>query len=194
VTTATRQRMIDSAAAVIAERGFEAASFTEIINRAGTTRGVIYHHFPGGKYQLAEEVLARSGRAAQAFIEALRAADDPVAAVRAYVNLWRNSLETSSFQAGCPVVAVVADAAADNPSLRQAANETFSLWQAALGTVLQRGGIAAVRAARLATVAISAVEGAVLLCRASRSLDPLDDVGNELDSLIRAALPPKRPK
>jgi AcrR family transcriptional regulator len=192
VTTTTRQRMIDSAADVIAERGFEAASFTEIINRAGTTRGVIYHHFPGGKYQLAEEVLARSGRAAQAFIEAVRAADDPLTAVRAYVNLWRDSLEASSFQAGCPVVAVVADASADNPTLRQAADEAFSLWRAALATVLQRGGIAAVRAARLATVAISAVEGAVLVCRASRRLDPLDDVGNELDSLIRAALPPKR--
>jgi AcrR family transcriptional regulator len=194
VTATTRQRMIDSAAAVFAERGFDAASFTEIVDRAGTTRGVIYHHFPGGKHQLAEEMLTQRGRAAEAFFEAARVADEPLAAIRAYVNLWRDTLETGAFQVGCPIVAVVTGATSDNPTLRQAADGAFSQWRTALATVLQRGGIAAARAVSLASLVISAVGGAVLLCRTSRSLDPLDDVANELDSLLRAALPPKRRK
>lgn len=194
MTATTRQRMIDSAAAVFAERGFDAASFTEIVDRAGTTRGVIYHHFPGGKHQLAEEMLTQRGRAAEAFFEAARVADEPLAAIRAYVNLWRDTLETSAFQVGCPIVAVVTGATSDNPTLRQAADGAFSQWRTALATVLQRGGIAAARAVSLASLVISAVGGAVLLCRTSRSLDPLDDVANELDSLLRAALPPKRRK
>ncbi|MFB9840533.1 LmrA/YxaF family transcription factor [Actinoallomurus acaciae] len=43
------------------------------------------------------------------------------------------------------------------------------------------------RAARVATLVVASVEGATLLCRARRSLEPLDDVTAELEDLIAAA-------
>ena len=43
------------------------------------------------------------------------------------------------------------------------------------------------RAARLATLTVAAIEGAVVLCRAERSTQPLDDVGKELEAVITAA-------
>ncbi|MGB8148212.1 MAG: hypothetical protein WCF00_07500, partial [Azonexus sp.] len=45
---------------------------------------------------------------------------------------------------------------------------------------LQREGISARRAKRLATLAVAAVEGTVAMCRASRSAQSLDDVSREL--------------
>lgn len=43
----TRAKLIDAAALVIAERGFDRASLEEIATRAGLTRGAIYGNFKG---------------------------------------------------------------------------------------------------------------------------------------------------
>lgn len=188
MTVTTRERMIAAAASVLAERGLEAASFTEIMQRAGVTRGVIYHHFPGGKFELVIEALDATGHAAEALLRAARAGDDPLGAMRAFVELWKENLESSNFQSGCPVVAVVADAPAD-PELLDAADRAFGLWHGALVDTLIGGGVAADRAATLATVIISSVEGAVVLCRAQRDCRPLTHVEDELGRLLRAVLP-----
>jgi hypothetical protein len=46
------------------------------------------------------------------------------------------------------------------------------------------GGFAAPRAERLATLVVSALEGAIILCRAQRDLGPLDDVLAEITPLL----------
>ncbi|MBH0775038.1 TetR/AcrR family transcriptional regulator [Nocardia bovistercoris] len=188
MTVTTRERMIASAASVLAERGFEAASFTEIMQRAGVTRGVIYHHFPGGKFELVIEALDATGRAAEALLKAARAGDDPLGAMRAFVDLWAENLQSSNFRSGCPVVAVVADAPAD-PELLDAADRAFGLWHQALADTLINGGVDSDRANTLATVIISSVEGAVVLCRAQRNSRPLTHVKDELERLLHAAIP-----
>jgi hypothetical protein len=48
-------------------------------------------------------------------------------------------------------------------------------------------GVDTHRARRLATMAVAAIEGAIILCRVERSTDPLNDVIAELESLIAAA-------
>jgi AcrR family transcriptional regulator len=189
MTVTTRQRMIESAAAVMAERGLEGASFTEILERSGAARGAIYHHFPGGKFELAVEAIGAAGAAGRALIEATREQGDPVGAVRAFVALWRGNLEATDFRAGCPIVAVVADAPDDAPALLAAADGAFGLWHTALADGLVDAGIAAERARSLATLVISSIEGAVVLSRAKRSGEPLTQVGAELERTLREALP-----
>ncbi|OPF78855.1 hypothetical protein VT50_0217635 [Streptomyces antioxidans] len=51
---------------------------------------------------------------------------------------------------------------------------------------LEANGFASERAARLATLSVAAVEGAVFLCRTHRSTAPLDDVLAELRTLLSA--------
>jgi AcrR family transcriptional regulator len=41
--------MIDAAKVSYRHHGVTATGFTEVLERAGATRGTIYHHFPGGK-------------------------------------------------------------------------------------------------------------------------------------------------
>src|SRR5436190_15806871 len=106
MTTDSRQRMIETAALVMRERGVEATSFSEVLARSGAPRGSIYHHFPGGKSQLVEEATRYAGDALVQIVEATVAQhDDPVAAVDAVSDFWRNVLYNSEFAAGCPVVA-----------------------------------------------------------------------------------------
>ena len=42
----TRRRILEAAAAVFEKEGYQAATVTEIIDRAGVTKGALYFHFP----------------------------------------------------------------------------------------------------------------------------------------------------
>ncbi len=44
--TRTRERLLDAAEAVVAEKGFESASIEEFVAAAGVSRGTFYNYFP----------------------------------------------------------------------------------------------------------------------------------------------------
>lgn len=52
----TRRAILNAAASVFDERGYEAATIGEVLTRAGVTKGALYFHFPS-KQALAEGVL-----------------------------------------------------------------------------------------------------------------------------------------
>lgn len=56
----TRQRLLDAAAEVFSERGYDGAGVQEIARRAGLTTGAIYSRFAGKAELLREVVLSRS--------------------------------------------------------------------------------------------------------------------------------------
>jgi AcrR family transcriptional regulator len=181
-----RSRMITSAAVLFREYGYAATGFRDVIEHSGAPRGSIYHHFPGGKAELAESTVRYAADVIAARIEAAVADDDPVEAVRAFAAGWRRRLERSDFRAGCPVVAVAVEAH-DSPVPGAAAAEAFERWEQQLARALRRGGVARARAPRMAALIISAIEGAVVQCRVARSTQPLDDVTRELVAAIEAA-------
>jgi hypothetical protein len=48
--------------------------------------------------------------------------------------------------------------------------------------------VAAERAERLATLVVASIEGTVAMCRANRSADALDQVQEELETVLSSAL------
>jgi len=149
--------------------------------------GSTYHYFPGGKQQLVTEAIRWAGDTAGQLLERKLAAG-PVAGLRAFLALWRKILTDSEFQAGCPVLAVsIEDPGADEQPLATAA-ETFAGWQILLTDSMCAHGADAAQARRLATQVVAAVEGAVALCRASRSATALEEVTDRLEPLVAAAV------
>src|SRR5690242_20447853 len=59
VASDSRERMVRAAVELFRERGYAATSFGDVLARSGAPRGSIYHHFPGGKEELAAEALSR---------------------------------------------------------------------------------------------------------------------------------------
>ena len=185
--------MIAGAAEMIARRGVSATSVREVVRHTETPRGSIAHHFPGGKQQLIEEAVTFAGKAMAVPLDRMLKDKGAIEGLGLFIAFWRKHLEITNFGSGCPVLAVcleeVSDkqgvASGDQEAAEQArlldiADSVFADWQSIIAKALQREGVSASRAKRLATLAVAAVEGTVAMCRASRSAQSLDDVRREL--------------
>jgi AcrR family transcriptional regulator len=184
----SRQRMVTSAALLFREQGYSGTGFRDVVEHSGAPRGSIYHHFPGGKAELAEETVRWAGDVIARRLDRATRDADPVAALRTFVAAWREVLETSDFRAGCPVVAVAVEADAGDGAV-MAAGDAFAEWERLIAGTLCDAGVARAEAARLATLVVAAIEGAIVLCRARGTIRPLTTVGRELETTMKAAIP-----
>jgi AcrR family transcriptional regulator len=177
VTSDARQKMVESAAVLLAMRGLDGTALSDVITRSGAPRGSIYHHFPEGKDQLVEAAMALTGERAIGVLDPLRGAR-PKTVTAAFLDLWRAVLVRSDLRAGCAVLAVTV--ATDSPDLLERAAAIFRAWRGRLAELYVEGGLAPNRAERLAATVIAASEGAVVVSRAERSLEPFELVAEEL--------------
>ena len=185
----SRQQLVAGAADMIRRRGLNATSIRELAKHTRTPLGSTYHYFPGGKQQLATEAVRFAGDAvAMTLGKKLRAG--PAEGLRAFLALWREIITSTDFQAGCPVLAVAIEEPTDGerPAALAAAAEVFSGWQAQLAESMRQHGAKAPAAEQVATLVVAAAEGAVAMCRAQRSTQPLDHVSAQLEDLITAAV------
>jgi len=178
------ERMVRSAATLLREHGAGATSIDRVLAHSGAPRGSVYHHFPGGRTQLIEEAVALAGDFVAGLIEAAARTGDPSVAIDKFVSLWRKWLADSDFTAGCPIVAVTV---ANDDSVRLAGG-VFGRWTDGLAAAFGAHGLPDARARRLAMFVIAAVEGAVIMCRAERSIEPLDAATEEIHELLVHAL------
>jgi TetR/AcrR family transcriptional regulator, lmrAB and yxaGH operons repressor len=65
-----------------------------------------------------------------------------------------------------------------------AARAAFSSWTALLAEQLQAAGVPAHRAGPIAAAALAGMEGALILCRAESSSQPLETIAEELMRLL----------
>jgi TetR/AcrR family transcriptional regulator, lmrAB and yxaGH operons repressor len=182
---ATRIRMLLSAAEVMRERGAAGVTIDEVLTRSGAPRGSVYYHFPEGRNQILTEALRFAGDSITAIIDDA-VGKGGIALVRNFVEFWEHSLAASDFNAGCPVVAAAIGSADDDPALSLVAGEIFDRWRAALSRAFVADGFDDADAGSLAVTCIAALEGAVVLCRSTRSADPLHDVAQQLEFLIKS--------
>src|SRR3712207_4481646 len=177
-----RQKMIQSAAVLFRERGVHGTSFADVLEHSGAPRGSIYHHFQGGKTQLAEEATRYAGEFIVAGTVAPLADKDPVKAIDTFRKQWTKLLRHSDFAAGCVIVAATLEGARE-PTVRDAAGRAFPAWEKVLADALRERNVPRARASSIATVMIAAIEGAIILARAQRTTRPLERVNRELQTL-----------
>jgi TetR/AcrR family transcriptional regulator, lmrAB and yxaGH operons repressor len=185
----SKQRMIQRAAVLLAKKGLQGASFSEVLAASGAPRGSVYHHFPGGKEELVLAAVVAAGEQAMAVLQTLDG-KPAVEVARTFLDLWRTVLVRSNFGAGCAIVAVTI--AAEAPALRLSAAEIFQKWRRRLAELFVNGGVPAARAPAIAATLLAACEGAVILSRAEQSFEPFDQVAAEQLSMIEAVINHRR--
>jgi TetR/AcrR family transcriptional repressor of lmrAB and yxaGH operons len=181
----TRTNMLISAAEVLRERGAAGVTIDEVLARSGAPRGSVYYHFPEGRNQILTEALEYAGEALTDVIDEF-AGKGGTYLVGQFVAYWQGVLVASDFTAGCPVVAAAIGSAADEPQLTTVAGSIFLRWREALTRAFVSDGFDERCAASLAITCIASMEGAVVLCRSIRSVDPLLDVAAQVEFLIRS--------
>ncbi|MEU5159207.1 TetR/AcrR family transcriptional regulator [Streptomyces sp. NPDC020875] len=77
---ARRGRILESAAACFAEKGFHATRTADISARAGMSPGNLFHYFPT-KHAIVLALIEKEGADTSAYLAELAAADDPLAAL-----------------------------------------------------------------------------------------------------------------
>lgn len=183
--------MVASAAELLARRGLQATSFSEVLERSGAPRGSVYHHFPGGKDELVGSALDLAGERAIDVLD--RKAAAPAEEMAAwFLHIWREVLIRSNYDAGCAILAVTV--AADSAELREHAADVFRRWRGRLAELLEQGGLQPRDADRFAATLIASSEGAVALSRAEQSLEPFDLVREQLLEQVKALAARPRPE
>jgi TetR/AcrR family transcriptional repressor of lmrAB and yxaGH operons len=181
----TRIKMLVSAAQVMRERGPAGVTIDEVLARSGAPRGSVYYHFPDGRNQILTEALRYSGDSITAMIDDA-AGWGARALLREFVEFWERLLTEGDFAAGCPVVAAAIGSDDGDPKLSAEAGAILGRWCTALTRAFGTDGFDGDAAASLAVMSMAALEGAIVLSRSTRSTDPLHQVGEQLEFLIKA--------
>jgi AcrR family transcriptional regulator len=178
--------MVRSAASLISAKGVSATSFSDVLADSGAPRGSVYHHFPGGKEELATEAVRWTSDRVVAYLRA-GTETTPEAVMSRFIQLWRQVVLSSNAASGCVVAGVALDSGVDDGALMEVARETFRSWITVLADQLKHAGIPAQRARGISLATLAGMEGALIICRAEGSVQPLDDVATELMRLVHAA-------
>jgi AcrR family transcriptional regulator len=180
-----RQRVIETAAEMLARFGLNATSIREMAKRANAPLGSTYHHFPDGKQQVLAEAVELAGQKITASLEHYLA-HGVITGISEFFSMWRNMLLQTDFHIGCPVLAVAVEEPLEGMSsdTQKAAADAFSQWEKTLATALTAQGRDPVDAANLAILIIAATEGAIALSRASRDIAPWDRITGQVIEII----------
>ena len=189
----TREKLVEATATLLQRQGFHGTGLLDIVKESGAPRGSLYFHFPDGKEALACAALEGAGSRYRELIEALvAAAPHPGDAVYAVCEFLGQSLEASKFTEGCPLATVGLEASSTSEAVRTTVARHYDGWIDSITKRLEAIGLPHDEAARFATFTLSAVEGALLLSKVKRSIQPLRDVGERLRGLAETAAPRAR--
>lgn len=183
----TRQRIIELAAPLFNQRGFEGCSMQDILNATGLKKGGIYRHF-SSKEELAAEAFRYS--LSQAFRIRLPALDTQLNSVERLRTLIELFVEAPSpVPGGCPILNTAIEADDGNLVLRQLAREGLESWRNKISEII-RAGIARkqirkdVEPRAVANTIIATLEGALMISRLEGSKGALKDARGALEEMV----------
>lgn len=186
----TKERILDVTAQLFRRYGYTGTGLKQIVANANAPFGSIYHHFPGGKEQLAEQVIRRAGQMYFELVTAVYdAAPDPLTAVKDVFRGAAAVLEATDFADACPIEMVALEVASTSEPLRQAAADVFGSWIEGASARMVPAGIEKARARELAILLIVALEGAFVLSRAMRNTEALEIAGDAVAQVMLQTLP-----
>jgi AcrR family transcriptional regulator len=185
-----RGAIIRAAAMLFRRNGYAATGINEIAEVSGAPKGSLYHYFPDGKDQIAEAAVRFAGAGVVMTLEKLEQEHDSAASmILAYCKLLNGWMAKSGFRDGCPIATTLLESAPQSTDMTTAGREAFTGWCAVIARALLRDGFGKAEARRLSTLAVCAIEGALILARVEGSARPIDDVAKSLGAALRTGKP-----
>jgi TetR/AcrR family transcriptional repressor of lmrAB and yxaGH operons len=170
-TTDARERAIRTAGRLFRTQGYAATGLTQIIEESGAPKGSFYFHFPGGKRELALEVVAAYRTETTAGFRALAeaSAGEPARFVRGLARAVAREMAASDWKLGCVAQVLSQELAPADVEAADALAALFGEWTEVIAAALHAD-------ATQALALVAGLEGARTLARTSRSAAPFDAV------------------
>ena len=188
----SRARIRHEAAELLSRDGFHGMGLKALSDATGLPAGSIYHHFPGGKDEIAATAIVETAEAIAQLLEALLAdgvTDDAIGRMFAFM---ADRLESTDFVAGCVVGTPALDDPTPTPRVVGACASSFERLAEPIVDAFVREGRSTEDARTMATTLLSAYEGATVLARAQRSREPLDAAASSMSRLVALTRPSPR--
>jgi len=177
----TRTRILETSTQLFRRYGYPGTGLKQIAAESAAPFGSIYHFFPGGKEQLAGEVIRAAGpwygALAYAFLSPSPELPTLPAALTAMFNAAASTLEETDYADACPIATVALEVASSSEPLRQATADVFTDWITEGTRLIAGWGLSEADARALTISVISALEGAFVLSRSLRSTEPVRTAG-----------------
>ncbi|MFU3617437.1 TetR/AcrR family transcriptional regulator [Pseudomonas paraeruginosa] len=181
------ERIVHATASLLASRGYFGTGLSDIIARAEAPKGSLYHYFPQGKPQIASAAIGFVGAEVETFLDRAGAtAPHARNVLREFTATLRGWLERSAFEEACPVFSTTLSIDAELAPVHAECRRALRAWHAGIERALRADGMAEKAAASRAWLILAALEGAVGVARAERSVDALDAIEEELRALLPA--------
>lgn len=192
-TPDTRARLVGAMIGALRTKGFHGVGLNELLTEADAPKGVLYHHFPGGKTELAVAAIDTVVVHLTRGLEGLFARHgDPVQALTLWMKDAQTTLLGSGYQQGCPLATIALESTPEDTAIREAVARGFAAIRETLQQALVQHGVPTVRAGSLAALIVAAYEGGLIQARVAGSKKPLQDTAAMLLEVIRDALPDGR--
>ncbi|MCV7135905.1 TetR/AcrR family transcriptional regulator [Mycobacterium hodleri] len=177
----TRETILTATAELMRVKGFGAVAMKDVVAASGAPIGSLYHHFPGGKTQIAREALVAAGAAYGLLIPTLMAPHDDLGeGVEAVFMQAATDMAETGFANMCPVGSVAAEVADTVEELREATAAVFTDWVDGGTAYFASRGLGTTAAREVTVAIVTALEGAFLVARTLRDTEPLTTTGRVL--------------
>jgi AcrR family transcriptional regulator len=182
----SKAEVLDRLLSAFRDKGYEGASLAELSAATGLVRSSLYHHFPGGKEDMAEQVLAHLDRQlATDLFQPLRSAGTPAAKLRAMLDtidaFYEGGRKACLLERLC--------ASVDRTRFRRPLRRAFTAWMEAVRALCLEAGLPKAVARARAEDLVVRVEGALVVCAGT------DDYGvfaRTMTALRASVLAPQR--
>lgn len=185
---ATRQRIIEGAAAKIRSCGLSNVTLEDIMDATRTSKSQLFHYFPGGKEQL---LLAVAQFESQAVIDDQQPHLDQLVSWTAWQR-WRNVVVDRYRKQGqnCPIAVLMSEIGRTTPGAQAVTAELMNRWHGAIATgirTMQDRGEVDVRvdAERSAAALLAGIQGGVGVMLATGDLSYLEAALDEGIAALR---------
>lgn len=156
----TKQEVLDRLLRVFREDGYDGASLAEIAAATGLGKSSLYHHFPGGKVEMALEVLAHlEAGLEQALFAPLRSDQSPRKKLTQMLDtvaaFYGNGRQACLLERLC--------ASVDRKHFRRPLAKVFDKWIEAVEVLARDAGVSKSQARARAEDFVVRVEGALVV-------------------------------
>ena len=183
-----RRKLLLAAAKLFCRQGYHGTASARYFGGERRAARLALFPFPARERKRSRRERLRFGeKAVRGFIA--HVAETSRSAETFVINLARGmaaNLEASDFREGCPLATTALEIATESKAIGKATREAFAAWEREIAQALVRFGDRRKQAAAAATAILSQVEGALLLARTYRSLEPMRRAEETLRLLVQS--------